>query len=186
MWPKRSCCTSCDHLQITNAVMPLTVPSTSYDYLELTNAIVLLMMPSVSCDANTVIMWPKGHVAPRFKHLELINKKVSLRMSSTSGDSNISANSILRPTEWCHTLCQSSLPNKKNDAIDDADTNAGTNGITWVKTVIFHFMWTIATWWMQQYYWQHPNHHNIMSRHCLDISRQGKIYGHVYLLCRHI
>ena len=60
-----------------------------FDHLELTNGMLLLRMPSVSCDTTVGITWSKIHVAPCFNHLELANKMVPLTMLSVACDAHM-------------------------------------------------------------------------------------------------
>ena len=107
-----------DHLELTNAVVPLTLPSASHD----TNATIKF------------ILWGKSHVTPLFDYLGLTNAVVSLMMLFASHDVDAGGNGIM----WQKSCCiffWSSWPNKWNGALMTqlalCDSDSSNHGITW-------------------------------------------------------
>ena len=78
-WPKKSCCTLFNCLDLAYAVVPLT------------------MLQASDAASTYGIIWPKSYVKPCFYLLNLINKTVLLLPLVVSCDADAGANAVIWP-----------------------------------------------------------------------------------------
>ena len=112
-----------------------------FEHIDLTNALVLLMMPSVSSDAKTGITWPKSDFAPYFNHFDLKNKMVPLAVLSVSCDAHTCAKGSTWPKEICLYIMKKIMSLMMQ--LELHDSNAGANGIIWLKKSGFISFWSL-------------------------------------------
>ena len=156
MCPKTSSCTSFNHLDIRNVMLPLIMLSASH-YISTHGTGIII--PKMSCCTSFQLSWPvecndvisitlcqhqhqwhhmtKCYVAPHFDNLDVRNAVVWLVMLPASCDADASTSSITWSKKSYFTSFWLTWPRKwivllmMQSALSDADT--GTSGITWPR-----------------------------------------------------
>ena len=176
-WSKRLCCTFFNCLDLMNAMVLLTMLLTSHDADVSANSVKWLKTSCCTHVANMGITWQKCHVGPHFNHLnqtkwwqchqhQVIVTLVPTASHEQKGHLTPCFNYLHLMIKMVPLMMQLTLH----------DSNAGTNGITWLKN-LFHFILIIVIYWMQWCHWQYHWHSKDMSRHLytfLDVLTQRK------------